>query len=315
MRRWWADLRRTWVGWRLGADQRGAGAAALAAAWHRLGELGADGEPSARIGLARGIEAFARSDGTEASLPQEVEEIARSLLESGGDAGEHPASVRTRRLAAAALTHSNRLAAADLGRLLEDADWGVRRQAMIAATRHGTAPAEAISAALADPDPRVRVEGLRAHGEWAPPVEGCAAILQAFDDPDPDVVATALDLVTGPCRETNAPGPAVASLWAVLDGQGADWRGKARALYTLADIAPREAGDHIRRFAGDEIPFVRAWAARAAGRAGEVEVLRGLAGDEDPNVREAALQGLGAVVGRRAATNIWPRLRATIPSS
>jgi len=295
------------------AEQRAAGAAALAAAWQRLGELGADGEPSARLGLARGIEAFARGGGTEASLPQEVEEIARSLLESGDDDGEHPASVRTRRLAAAALTHADRLAGEDLVGLLEDADWGVRRQAMIAATRHGTAPAEAVSAALADPDPRVRVEALRAHGEWAPAAEGCAAILQAFGDPDPDVVATAMDLMVMPCREANAPGPAIANLSAVLDGQSADWRNRARALYALAGIAPGEAGDEIRRFAGDDNPFVRAWTARAAGRAGEVEVLRGLAGDEDPNVREAALQGLGAVVGSEGRDEYLAALESDDP--
>ncbi|MYH54166.1 MAG: hypothetical protein F4139_14690, partial [Gemmatimonadetes bacterium] len=245
-------------------EQRVVGGSGLAAASERLEELGGDRESSARLGLARGIEAFARSGGTEFALPQEVEEIARSLLESGG---EHPASVRTRRLAAAALTHANRLVTEDLGRLLEDADWGVRRQAMIAATRNGRAPAEAISAALADPDLRVRVEALRAQGRWAPPVEGCDAILAALDDSDPDVVATAMDLVTGPCREANAAGPAVAELSAVLDGQGADWRSRARALYALAGIAPGDAGDHIRRFAGDENPFVRAWVARAAGRA------------------------------------------------
>ena len=295
------------------AEQRAAGGSALVAAWHRLGELGADREPSARLGLARGIEAFARSGGTEAALPQEVEEIARSLLESGGDSGEHPASVRTRRLAAAALTHANRLAGEDLARLLEDADWGVRRQTMIAATRNGTAPAEAISATLADLDPRVRVEALRAHGEWAPPVEGCVAFLQALEDSDPDVVATALDLMTGPCREASVAGPAIANLSAVLDGQDADWRNQARALYALAGIAPGDAGDEIRRFAGDDNPFVRAWAARAAGRAGEVDVLRGLAGDEDPNVREAALQGLGAVVGSEGRDEYLAALESDDP--
>ncbi len=295
------------------SEQRAAGVSALMAAWHRLGELGADREPSARLGLARGIEAFARSGGTEAALPPEVEEIARSLLESGGDSGEHPASGRTRRLAAAALTHANRLAGEDLARLFEDADWGVRRQAMIAATRNGTAPAEAVSAALADPDPRVRVEALRAHGQWVPPVEGCVAFLQALEDSDPDVVATALDLMTGPCREANDPGPATASLSAVLDGPGADWRNQVRALYALAGIAPGDAGDEIRRFAGDDNSFVRAWAARAAGRAGEVEVLGGLAGDEDPSVREAALQGLGVVVGAEGRDEYLAALESDDP--
>ena len=73
--------------------------------------------------------------------------------------------------------------------------------------------------------------------------------------------------------------------------------GRRRALFALAGIAPDEAGAAIRRFARHGNPFVRAWAARAAGRAREADVLNDLSGDEDPNVREAALRGLGEVVG------------------
>ena len=275
-------------------EQREAGGSALAVAGHKMADIGR--EPSATLGLARGIEAYARGGGTAAALPHEVAEIARFLLESGGDSGENPASVRIRRLAAAALTHADRLAGEDLAILLEDADWGVRRQAMIAAARHGTAAPEVTRAGLADPDPRVRVEALRAHGGRAAPAEGCVEILEALDDSDPDVVATALDLLARPCPEAEAQHQALGSRVEAPNDEG-DWRVPARALYALAGIAPGDAGDDIRRFAEDENPFVRAWTARAAGRAGAVEGLRGLAGDEDPNVREAALQGLGAVVG------------------
>ncbi|MDE2874803.1 MAG: peptidylprolyl isomerase [Gemmatimonadota bacterium] len=278
-----------------GAEHRAARGAALAAAWRRLGELAADRDPLALAGLARGIETFARSAGPEDVVARELVEVARSLLETGGESSGDPASARVRRLAAAALTHAGELAGEDLAGLLEDADWGVRRQAMIAAARQGAAASGVISAGLGDPDARVRVEALRAHGERESRGEGCLAILLALDDSDPDVVATALDLVAGACQSYR--GPAITNLEAVLDGRDGDWRSRARALFALAGIAPDEAGDHIRRFAGDGNPFVRAWAARAAGRAGEAEVLRGLAGDEDPNVREAALQGLGEVVG------------------
>lgn len=277
------------------AEHRAARGAALAAAWQRLVELAADRDTHALAGLARGIETFARSAGPEDVVARELVEIARSLLETGGEPSGDPASARVRRLAAAALTHAGELAGKDLAGLLEDADWGVRRQAMIAAARQGAAGGGVISAGLGDPDARVRVEALRAHGERESRGEGCLAILQALDDSDPDVVATALDLVAGACQSYR--GPALTNLEGVLDGRDGDWRSRARALFALAGIAPDEAGDHIRRFAGDGNPFVRAWAARAAERAGEAEALRGLAGDEDPNVREAALQGLGEVVG------------------
>lgn len=274
-------------------EQRLAGASALVAAGARIGELEGDAGGLGALGLMRGIEAFARSGGVTDPLSPALAEIARGR----GDAAdsEDPIQVRIRRLAAAALTHGNQLVPEDMARLLADADWGVRRQALIAAARSGTAAAEAIPAGLGDPDPRVRVEALRAHGARVRPAEGCGAIVAALDDPDPDVVATALDLLATPCPGMDVQREALATRVAALDD--GDWRGPARALHAFAAIVPSEAGDEIRRFAAHGNPFVRAWAARAAGRAGEVGVLRGLAGDEDANVREAALQGLGAVAG------------------
>ena len=275
------------------AEQRLAGASALVAAGERIGELGGDRREHAELGLMRGIEAFARSGGVTDPLSPELAAIARA----GEDAADpqDPIRVRIRRLAAAALTHGDRLGSEDMARLLADADWGVRRQALIAVAGSGTAAAEAIPAGLGDPDPRVRVEALRAHAARVRPAEGCGAILAALDDPDPDVVATALDLLATPCPRMEAQREALASRVAAPDD--GDWRGPARALHALAAIAPGGAGEEIRRIAAHANPFARAWAARAAGRAGEVDALRGLAGDEDPNVREAALQGLGAVAG------------------
>ena len=73
---------------------------------------------------------------------------------------------------------------------------------------------------------------------------------------------------------------------------------RRRGLFTRSRRSRRgEAGDGIGRFARHGNPFARAWAARAAGLAGDVEALNRLAGDEDPNVREAALRGLGRVGG------------------
>ena len=80
----------------------------------------------------------------------------------------------------------------------------------------------------------------------------------------------------------------------------ADWRLPARALHALAGIAPGEVADDVGRFARHANPFARAWAARAAGQAGLPDALTRLAGDPDPNVREAALQGLAAVGGEGA---------------
>ena len=294
-----------------GEEQREAGGEALAVAGRRIGELAADPGMAGRLGLMRGIEAFARGGGPDRALPDALAAIARSPGD-GGSAAD-PVEARIRRLAAAALTHANQLTDSDIARLLADADWGVRRQALIAAARRGTAAAEAgagdsdppvrleavnviVFLLGADPDARVRVEALRAYGARGRATEGCGAILAALDDPDPDVVATALDLLATPCPDVETQRRALAARVAAGDGDDGDWRAPSRALYALAAIAPGEAGDGIGRFARHRNPFARAWAARAAGWAGDVEALNRLAADEDPNVREPALRGLGRVV-------------------
>ncbi len=200
-------------------------------------------------------------------------------------------------MATAALVHTGQLAPADAVRLLEDPDWGVRRQVVIGTARHGTAPGEVIPAGLEDPDPRVRVEALRAYDRWTRPEEGCAAILRGVDDGDPHVEATAIGLAARPCPDPETQRQALATKAAELDDPDADWRGPARALHALAGIAPGSAGDGVARAARHTNPFVRAWAARAAALTGDATALTGLSDDSDANVREAALRGLGAVAG------------------
>ena len=109
--------------------------------------------------------------------------------------------------------------------------------------------------------------------------------------------STAIGLAARPCGEQEAQ---LAALWdrvGELGYEGGDWRAAARALHALAGIAPGEVADEVSRFAQHANPFVRAWAARAAGQARLEDVLTGLSNDPDPNVREAALQGFGAVAG------------------
>ena len=266
----------------------------------RVAELGDGVGHAARLGLARGIEAFARGGAVEGSLPAELVDAATALFTTTPMAAGSMAAARVRRLAAAALIHTSQLAPGHAAALFQDEDRGVRRQAMIWATRDGTDAGPMIRAGLRDPEPQVRVEAIRAYGRWIRPgAEGCPGILAAVGDPDPHVAATALDLAAEPCPEgeLEVQRQVLASRVRELEEEGDGWRAPARALNAVAGIAPDGAGEEIRRFAEHGNPFVRAWAARAAGRAGEVEVLTGLSADEDPNVREAALQGLGVVAG------------------
>ena len=286
-------------------EERAAADEALASVAARLPALGDDPGLVARLGLARGIEAFARGSQGDQPLSAELLDATASLSsvsaagDPGSDAGggQALAAARIRRLATAALVHTGQLAPADAVRLLEDPDWGVRREVVIGTTRHGTAPGEVIPAGLEDPDPHVRVEALRAYDRWTRPEEGCAAILRGVDDGDPHVEAIAIGLAARPCPDTETQRQALAAKAAEMDDADADWRGPARALHALAGIAPGEVGDGVARAARHTNPFVRAWAARAAALTGDAAALTGLSDDSDANVREAALRGLGAVGG------------------
>ena len=286
-------------------EERAAADEALASVATRLPAPGDDPGLVARLGLARGIEAITRGSQGDQPLSAELLRATASLSsvsaagDSGSDAGggRALAAARIRRMATAALVHTGQLAPADAVRLLEDPDWGVRRQVVIGTARHGTAPGEVIPAGLEDPDPRVRVEALRAYDRWTRPEEGCAAILRGVDDGDPHVEATAIGLAARPCPDPETQRQALATKAAELDDPDADWRGPARALHALAGIAPGSAGDGVARAARHTNPFVRAWAARAAALTGDATALTGLSDDSDANVREAALRGLGAVAG------------------
>lgn len=273
--------------------------AALTAVAMRI--LALEGDPNliARLGLSRGIEAFTRGAQSGDTLSSALASAAAALatLTVPPNAPGAEAAMRTRRTATAALVHTGQLGTEAATRLLRDPDWGVRRQVVLGTNRDGTGLGEIIPAALEDPDPRVRLEAVRAHHRWLRPSVGCDAIIAAITDPDPRVALTAIGLAARPCGEVEAQVAALRARVAELDEEGAGWRVAARALHALAGIAPGEVAGAVGRFAQHANPFVRAWAARAAGQARLEDVLTGLSGDADPNVREAALQGLGAVAG------------------
>ena len=307
-------------------DRRAEVAAGLTTASARLLVLSGDPDLLARLGLSRGIEAFARGGQAGDTLPLALTATAASLATltlSSGDPNA-PTAARIRRTATAALVHLGQLGEDAALRLLEDVDWGVRRQVVLGTNRSGTAIETVIPAALEDPDARVRVEAVRAHHRWLRSARGCGAIIAAAADPDPDVAAVAIGLLGRPCSNMEAQVAALRGRVAEVGGGGAgaeggsdastrpdagdapgsasgaaapDWRAPARALHALAGLVPDEVASDVGRLARHANPFARAWAARAAGQAGIGDVLADLAGDPDPNVREAALQGLAAVGG------------------
>ena len=271
--------------------------AALVRAAARLPAPADDPGLIAHLGLARGIDAFARAIQPDGRLSPELVAVAAALSSVGAPAG----AARVRRLAAAALVTTGQIDADGVQELLRDPDWGVRRQAMIAAARHGTAAAEVVPAGLADPHWRVRVDALAAFDRWLRPEAGCDAIVAAMDDPNPHVAATAAGLLGRPCPDRAAQTSALRNRMMEMRNPDADWRVPARALHALATIAPEAAEIPVVRVAAFANPFVRAWAARAAGVLGDYDTLTRLAADPTPNVREAALRALAAAAEAGAA--------------
>lgn len=259
-----------------------------------------DADLAGRLGLARGLEAFARRGAAPAA---EWTEAARSLA-ALADSTRARDAARIRQLAAAALAHAGVLPA-ELARMgTADPDWGVRWQVLVAAARAesdrlGPALTQAVVSGLADPDPRVRVAALRAYDRQIRLREGCGPVLEALADPNPHVSSIAASLAARPCPDGEAQLAALRGRLAELDRSDDDWRGSARVVAALASLAPdaSETAQGIARLRSHASPFARAWAARAAALAHDPATLRQLASDPDFNVRTAALEGLGEVTG------------------
>jgi cyclophilin family peptidyl-prolyl cis-trans isomerase/HEAT repeat protein len=244
---------------------------------------------TAAVGALRGLESLLRLRG-KASPPSD-ETLAQ--LRQVAAAAVTPA----RRLALLAL---NAVAGADAGtidRAIGDDDVEVRRLAVAA----GRASAGHLRRALADRAPAVRYEALRAWGRRYQAQEGCQPVIESVRDKDPHVGLLALDLLGNPCR---AGEPVVDVLTAAaggLDGRvPSGWHRPAHAVAALARVAPGAAVPLLPRLVSAGAWGARMYAARAAASAGDRESLRLLAGDEDANVREAAIAGMARLEGHAA---------------
>ncbi len=285
---------------------------ALARIAARLPAVEEDVGLAARTGFARGVEARTRTaPGWMPDGPVMDVVAALGVLEAPTNS---QAAARIRRSATTALARTGALDPAAAMRALGDADWGVRRAVALAAVGDtwGLAGKEVILRMLDDADPRVQVEALKAYDRWLRPAEGCAPILERASSGDPRVAATAVDLAAAPCPGLEAQEDVLAALAAGLEasGRASGWQVPARALASLAAVAPEAAASAIVAHREHESPFARAWVARAAARAGDAETLALLSADSDPNVREAAVRGLGLARSETALADYVRQLRA-----
>src|SRR5262245_45596634 len=154
-----------------------------------------DVEAAALAGSARGFESLARTVRAKKLPP--LGERSWDLLRWAATAqrtASDPRSAIARRLAMAALVTGNPATTAVIDHGLTDADTDVRRFAAPAAATDARIDERdrIIKIALADKEPRVRFEALRAWGRHFEKTS-CAPIIAALKDPNPHVMLQAID--------------------------------------------------------------------------------------------------------------------------
>jgi cyclophilin family peptidyl-prolyl cis-trans isomerase/HEAT repeat protein len=250
-----------------------------------------DVETAALVGSARGLESLARIVRARKLPP--LGERTWDLLRWAATAqrpSADPRSAVTRRLAMAALVTGNQATASVIERGLNDSDAEVRRFAAAAAATDARIDdrERVIKIALADKEPRVRLEALRAWGRHFQKTS-CAPVRAALKDPNPHVMLQAIDQLANACPAAESAAADLAAIVDSLSNAPRAWHAPAHALVSLARLQPDAARKALPRFVQHQTWQVRMYAARAAGALGSTEVLNTLVTDPIDNVREAAL--------------------------
>lgn len=242
------------------------------------------------LGAARGLESLFRKQPRTAVDGMVVASIRAAAVSSAHDA-------RIRRLLFLALTSGARIDVATAVTGSQDADWQVRRLALLALMSPGIdrtprAPEAltAVTALLADPAFHVRLEATKLASRFG----DCHATVARTRDAAVPVVLQALDSLPNSCRgETRV----IAALQSMAGEASARWQVTTRALAALARLAPELAAPLASSpaFAAHPAWQARAAVAAVAGRLKLEATLVKLIGDAVPNVRVATLDGLAAM--------------------
>ncbi len=253
-----------------------------------------DVETAALAGAVRGFESLARTVRARKlpSFGERTWDLLRWAATAQRPAAD-PRSAITRRLAMAALVTGNQATASVIERGLIDADAEVRRFAAVAAGTDARIEERdrLLKIALADKEPRVRLDALRSWGRLLQK-ESCAPIVAAAADANRHVKLQAIDQLGQPCPAGENAAAVLTPIVSTLDARPRTWHEPAHALVSLARRSPDEARQALPRFVGHQAWQVRMYAARAAGILGNVGDLMTLSADRHDNVREAALMEL-----------------------
>jgi cyclophilin family peptidyl-prolyl cis-trans isomerase len=260
-------------------------------------------ETAALAGATRGLESLARTVRAKklAPLGERTWDLLRWAATAQRPAAD-PRNAITRRLAMAALVTGNQATTSVIERGLLDADAEVRRFAAVAAASDARLEERdrVIKTALADKEPRVRFEGLRAWGRHFQKTS-CAPMRAALKDPNPHVMLQAIDQLATPCPASESPSAELVAIATSLSNTPRAWHAPAHAIVSLARVNPDAAKKLLPQFIAHPTWQVRMYAARAAGTLGMVRELDALWADANDNVKEAALT---AMIERKAANTV-----------
>jgi cyclophilin family peptidyl-prolyl cis-trans isomerase len=149
-----------------------------------------------------------------------------------------------------------------------------------------------------DPAWRLRYRALNAK----PPA--CDVVVRALADSAWPVRLRAADVAP---KECSSGVLATLRAWANSDTPdarrsrgGISWHARAHALVALARLAPEDGRRALAPAAGSRVPWLRTYAAHAAGILADSATLRRLARDRNDNVREAAIEELAKTAGHAA---------------
>ncbi|MDX1647837.1 MAG: peptidylprolyl isomerase [Longimicrobiales bacterium] len=142
---------------------------------------------------------------------------------------------------------------------------------------------------------------------------GAALPSDGTSDVPAPVAVVAIAALDQPCPDLELQRTLLVGHAALVSDDETPWQTAANALLALARIAPEEARDVLPVHASQPNPFVRAYAARAAGLVGDEDVLRTLSTDEDPNVRRAAVLALFDLRGHAVDELLLAQLDADDP--
>ncbi len=252
------------------------------------------GSPERLLGAAEGLRALADRN-RRRPLTEDARVRLRdvSTLGRGSTRPSAATLILVRRAAMLALQAARDNDVTTMIESASDADWQVRRVAVGMMNPSIAQLRPSVLALLGDPQLHVRIDAVTAFARGLQTINDCAPLVKAAPDPALPVALAAIGALTSGCRDL----PAIVSLLTAeadrLTAAGqTNWHKPARALTTLARLAPAEAKSRLVAAQAHAVWQVRATAATAAGVVSEAAVARALAGDRDPNVRTAAIDAL-----------------------